>query len=41
MRENLKRRKLQARGRAGRANDPGDDAGIVQDSDIGKADDAT
>jgi hypothetical protein len=41
LRENLKRRKLQARGRDGRANDPGDDAGIVQDSDIGKADDAT
>ncbi|WP_322515618.1 hypothetical protein SR870_21995 [Rhodopseudomonas palustris] len=41
LRENLKRRKLQARGRADQPKDPGDDAGIVQDIDIGKADDAT
>ncbi|MGP9812518.1 hypothetical protein ACTZWT_13480 [Rhodopseudomonas sp. NSM] len=41
LRENLKRRKLQARGRADQTKDSGDDAGFVQDIAIGKADDAT
>jgi hypothetical protein len=41
LRENLKRRKLQARGRAGQVLGPDGHAEIVQDADFKEADDAT